>query len=749
MLKTNEINIRDPFVLVQDGMYYLYGTRGATCWGPATGFDVYRSRDLETWEGPFVCFENDGHFWADRNYWAPEVHVWHGCYYMFASFKKEGRCRGTAILVSDSPMGPFRPHCADLTITPEDWESLDGTFYVSQSGEPYMVFSHEWLQVKDGEICAVKLSEDLTHAVGDPFVLFHASEAPWAKWLTHSSGLVGCVTDGPFMWRGSRGELFCLWASFSESGYTEGVAVSDNGEIDGHFTQLSPLFDKDGGHGMVFRDLQGHLYLTLHSPNTHLQEHPVFLPLMEKGGRLQSLRAEKPAWASEPPAGFPLPVPPVFPDVVLTPEDMGYTGEGLATAFLQAAMDRLEETGGGTLRLRQGDYVSGTIRFRSHVRLEIGKGSRLLASTDLKDFPECHAKRLTVQDTSMGMHQSLIFAEGCEGIEICGPGEICGQGSPASFPGEETAQGTPGRPFVMRVIDCRHVAVHDLTLRDSACWMQNYLNCEDLEIARVCVQNQVNYNNDGLDLDGCRRVWVHDCVIHSGDDGICFKGAGQTECSDVLVENCQVYSSCNAVKIGTDTQGTFRRICVRNCEIGGVETDPSGLKHPWADSGISLEMMDGGEVDRIWMENLRMERVWSPFFMRLENRGRVKPGDPVPGPGKLHHIVLKNIRGTQTGPRGSYFLGSPEQAIESVYMEKIQLRQQSSTKPVLKDADVGRMKDVYPDAHMIDSLGDSPARVLWLRYVHDLTLDGVRVDIEGEDPRPDFVCGADSDLTLV
>ena len=80
----NEINIRDPFVLVENGKYYLYGTRGAACWGKADGFDVYVSEDLVHWEGPHVCFHNDGTFWADRNYWAPEVHPWQGKYYMFA-----------------------------------------------------------------------------------------------------------------------------------------------------------------------------------------------------------------------------------------------------------------------------------------------------------------------------------------------------------------------------------------------------------------------------------------------------------------------------------------------------------------------------------------------------------------------------------------------------------------------------------------------------------------------------------------
>ena len=284
-MKRTDINIRDPFVLVHEGAYYLYGTRGATCWGPADGFDVYVSRDMEEWDGPFVCFHNDGSFWADRNYWAPEVYFYQGAFYMFASFKNAEVRRGTAILRAESPMGPFVPH-SDGCVTPRDWECLDGTLYVSKDGKPYMVFCHEWVQAGDGEVDAIPLTDDLRAAAGEPRLLFHASDAAWCKLMHHSSGVSGCVTDGPFLWRTADGTLLCLWASFSEGGYTEGVAVSDNGEIDGNFTQVEPLFMDDGGHGMVFRALDGQLYLTLHSPNEHLMERPFFHPITEENGRL-------------------------------------------------------------------------------------------------------------------------------------------------------------------------------------------------------------------------------------------------------------------------------------------------------------------------------------------------------------------------------------------------------------------------------------------------------------------------------
>ncbi|MBQ9211643.1 MAG: family 43 glycosylhydrolase [Clostridia bacterium] len=277
-MRTEEINIRDPFVLLWEDTYYLYGTRGATCWGPATGFDVYRSQDLENWSAPQPCFENDGTFWATMNYWAPEVHPWRGAWYMFASFKSEDKHRGTAILRAESPEDPFLPW-SEGPVTPADWECLDGTFYVDRQGQPWIIFCHEWVQVGDGEILAMPLTEDLKESAGEPRLLFRASEAAWAKEVHHSSGQTGYVTDGPFLWRDKDDRLLLLWSSLSETGYTQGLAASENGEIDGKFIQLPPLFREDGGHGMLFRDKKGQLMLTLHRPNEHLKEHPIFLPV--------------------------------------------------------------------------------------------------------------------------------------------------------------------------------------------------------------------------------------------------------------------------------------------------------------------------------------------------------------------------------------------------------------------------------------------------------------------------------------
>lgn len=289
MLKNADIHIRDPFVLpvIAEQQYYLYGTTGPEAWTPSgSGTDYYTSRDLENWEGPFPAFRPPPGFWADRNFWAPEVHVYRGRYYMFITLKAEDVRRGTQILAADSPRGPFLP-VSDGPVTPRDWECLDGTLFVDDSDQPWMVFCHEWVQVGDGEICAVALDADLTQAVAPPQLLFRASEAPWAEEI-NSKNRRGYVTDGPSMHRMDNGELVMLWSSFRNGKYAVGMARSTSGTILGPWHQVpQPLFDADGGHCMVFRTFSGQLKLAFHSPNPSPDERPYFVPLKEDGLSLQ------------------------------------------------------------------------------------------------------------------------------------------------------------------------------------------------------------------------------------------------------------------------------------------------------------------------------------------------------------------------------------------------------------------------------------------------------------------------------
>lgn len=281
MLKREDFRIRDPFILLEGDTYYMYGSTTLMDGSYETlrKFCVYTSKDLEYFEGPFVVFDGElENFWATCDYWASEVWKYKERFYLFGSFKSENSCRGTQILVSESPLGPFKP-LSERPITPKDWDCLDGTLWVEEDA-PYMVFCHEWAQCGDGEICAVQLSENLSEPVGAPFLLFRASANPFITTLEGPASKNSRVTDGPFLFK-ENGKLKMIWSSYTEGGkYAILEAVADS--LKGVWTHHKPRFDFDGGHAMIFTALNGKKYLSMHAPNTPNLERAVFIPYEEQ-----------------------------------------------------------------------------------------------------------------------------------------------------------------------------------------------------------------------------------------------------------------------------------------------------------------------------------------------------------------------------------------------------------------------------------------------------------------------------------
>ncbi len=280
-LTCKDINIRDPFVLCIDGKYYMYGTRAKNFGRRVGGFDVYVSEDLLNWSQPIECFNSPDHNMNYEVNWAPEVHKYKGAYYMFATFTRQSNgLRGTFILKAYSPLGPFVPHSKGV-VTPEEWECLDGTLYISKEGKPYIVFCHEHTQIIDGTICYAPLSEDLTEIAGEAVTLFKASEPYWADESKNEKE--HRITDGPFMYRTKGDELLMFWSTFIKGNYAECLVRFKGGEIGTDFEHLPALVDSDGGHGMVFTDFDGNLRLTYHTPNKTNYERPHFVTLEDVG----------------------------------------------------------------------------------------------------------------------------------------------------------------------------------------------------------------------------------------------------------------------------------------------------------------------------------------------------------------------------------------------------------------------------------------------------------------------------------
>lgn len=274
--------VRDPAMLVEDGVYYVYGT-GWKCFKNKSG-------KLDgTWKKTDITVQLSHPETDGGSHWAPEVHKYNGSYYMFTTYLNSvTNHRGCIICKADSPEGPF-VEITDGFITPSGWDAIDGTFYVDPDGQPWMVFVHEWTSMPDGvgAFAAAKLSDDLTHFISEPIELFKANEPNWAR---------ANVTDGCFMYTTKDGELLMLWSNFDAFGYTVAVARSSNGRLDGEWSHESNLlYSKyrtngyDGGHAMIFTALDGQMYLCFHSPNTATDERkemPVFVAIEEKDGKL-------------------------------------------------------------------------------------------------------------------------------------------------------------------------------------------------------------------------------------------------------------------------------------------------------------------------------------------------------------------------------------------------------------------------------------------------------------------------------
>ena len=300
----NDIHIRDPYILADAGSqtYYMYASKSNRT-DSKLGVEVYKSKDLKSWEGPIPVFNVTPEFWGNQKVWAPEIHAYKGKYYLFVTFtsnKKlkqiEGRPeivnRASQILVSDSPEGPFKPF-ANKPHTPEEWMSLDGTLWVEKE-TPYLIFCREWIQVTDGTIELLKLKKDLSAPVGKPKTLFAATQAKWVKSLgdvgvTYENKLRhGYITDGPFIYRTKTGKLLMIWSSFGEEKYAVGLAKSESGSIKGPWKVIQePLFKANGGHGMIFKTFEGQLKLVLHQPNTNPLERARFFDLEDTGELLR------------------------------------------------------------------------------------------------------------------------------------------------------------------------------------------------------------------------------------------------------------------------------------------------------------------------------------------------------------------------------------------------------------------------------------------------------------------------------
>jgi hypothetical protein len=308
-----------------------------------------------------------------------------------------------------------------------------------------------------------------------------------------------------------------------------------------------------------------------------------------------------------------------------------------------------------------------------------------------------------------------------EDVSLQGRGTINGQG--ADF---EHLNHYGDRPYLIRMVNCRHVQVADLTLLDSPMWVQQYLACEEVSIQGLAVHSRCNVNNDGIDIDACEKVRISGCEIFSGDDAIVLKSTLDRPCRDVAVTNCVLSTPCYALKLGTESVGGFQNIAITNCAV----YDTTG--------GIALETVDGGVLENVTVSNIVMRNVKSPIFLRLGNRARpAYEGATTPGLHSFRNVMISDIQATGSGAVGCAIAGLPERALENITLANIRIQFQGGGTPADASREIPEWPAKYPDYNMFGVL---PAYGFYCRHVKNLRLLDTQVAFEHEELRPALVC---------
>jgi len=398
----------------------------------------------------------------------------------------------------------------------------------------------------------------------------------------------------------------------------------------------------------------------------------------------------------------------------------------LSTTAINKAVDACYTAGGGRVLIPSGMYKSGTIILKDNVEIFLSAGAVLFASKNYKDFPR----------------NGLIYAENASHISVSGKGSLDGLGE-----GRTGAE----RPTNILFKSCKNISVDGITMHNSGGWNQHYFDCEDVTVNNIHVYNHSNKNNDGIDINGCRRFVLSNSIIDSDDDGIVLKSTGNAGCEDISINNCVVSSYTNAIKCGTESIGGFKNITISNCLIKPTRsTVPSKFNLPRLGiAGISLEIVDGGIMEGVNVSNIVIEETQCPIYIRLGNRGhKLNRDSPAPPYGQMKNIQMNNITAYNTGNFSSSITGVPGAKIENISLSNIRIVNNGGMKQGEYIADYSKVKEDEKGYPQPTTWANLPSYGFFIRHVKNIVLSNIMLgSVEPDERVP--VIGVDINYLFV
>ena len=398
--------------------------------------------------------------------------------------------------------------------------------------------------------------------------------------------------------------------------------------------------------------------------------------------------------------------------------DYGATGDGatLDTRGIQSAIDAAAQTGGGTVFVPAGKYVTGSIFLRDNITLFLDAGAILLGSENPADYP---IVTMRWEGVTRETHASLIAGDGLHHIALTGRGTIDGRGAIWWQKHRAKTLDAP-RPRLISFANSNNVLIEGVTLTNSPAWTINPVRCENVTVDKVTIVNPPDSpNTDGINPDSCCNVHISNCHVDVGDDCVTIKSGVEAEklelrapCENITVTNCTMVHGHGGVVIGSETSGDVRNVVISNCVFVGT------------DRGIRIKSRRGrgGLIEDIRVTNVVMRDVLCPFTMNLyyhvNARGDKTVSDKQPRPvndgtPRIRHVHLSHITARGAKIAAGFVYGLPEMPIEDLTLDDISITMDRMAEPGYAD--------------MADDIPQMQAVGLFVRNVRGLRLRDVEI----------------------
>jgi polygalacturonase len=428
-------------------------------------------------------------------------------------------------------------------------------------------------------------------------------------------------------------------------------------------------------------------------------------------------------------------------------------GKTLDTLAINSAIEAAAAAGGGTVFVPAGTYLCYSIRLKSKIQLYLEAGATIVAADSPSgdggegyDLAESNKPWQEYQDFGHNhWHNSLIWGEGLEGVSICGPGRIWGNGLSRGEGAGPVAEkpGVGNKAIALK--NC-----HDVFLRDFSILHGGHFGILVTGVDNLTIDNlKIDTNRDGIDVDCCRNVRISNCSINSPwDDAICLKSSfalGYARDTDmVTITNCLVSGSFvegtlldgtfqrypadadvdrnGRIKFGTEANGGFKNITISNCVFDGC-------------FGLAILSVDGAVIEDVGISNITMrETVASPIFLRLGSRMRGPSGATI---GAIRRVNISNLVSSSSSSKiCSMITGIPNHRIEDVKLSNILI--QHAGGGTKKDAamHLEEKEKEYPEPTMF---GATPAHGLLIRHAQGIEVNDFKVITAASEARPCFL----------